>query len=78
MPTNENHWHLDKRVPIAIIVSLAVQSAAIIWWAATMEARVTAIEAAMLAGADTSERLTRIEVILERVERRLDQQEDRS
>lgn len=76
--STENHWHLDKRVPIAIIVSLAVQSAAIIWWAATMEARVNAIEAAMLAGADTSERLTRIEVILERVERRLDQQEERS
>lgn len=76
--STENHWHLDKRVPIAIIVSLSVQSAAIIWWAATMEARVNAIEAAMLAGADTSERLTRIEVILERVERRLDQQEERS
>jgi len=75
--STENHWHLDKRVPIAIIISLAVQSAAIIWWAATMEARVNAIEAAMLAGADTSERLTRIEVILERVERRLDQQEQR-
>lgn len=75
--STENHWHLDKRVPIAIIVALAVQSAAIIWWAATMEARVNAIEAAMLAGADTSERLTRIEVILERVERRLDQQEER-
>ena len=76
--STENHWHLDKRVPIAIIISLSVQSAAIIWWAATMEARVNAIEAAMLAGADTSERLTRIEVILERVERRLDQQEERS
>ena len=75
MTSDENHWHLDKRVPIAIIVALAAQTAAIIWWAATMEARVSAIETTLLANANTSERLTRIEVILERVERRLDQQE---
>lgn len=64
-----DHWHLDKRVPISIIVALAVQSAAILWWAATLEARVGTLEVAMDANSDTSERLTRIEVILERVER---------
>lgn len=26
-------WHLDKKVPISIIVSLLLQCAALIWWA---------------------------------------------
>jgi TolA-binding protein len=33
-------WHLDKRVPIAIITAIAVQTFGIVWWAATLSARV--------------------------------------
>ena len=33
-------WHLDKKVPLALILSLSVQTAAMIWWAATLSARV--------------------------------------
>jgi hypothetical protein len=33
-------WHLDRRVPIAIITALAVQTAGIVWWAASLSARV--------------------------------------
>jgi hypothetical protein len=33
-------WHLDKRVPLALILSLAVQTAAVVWWAAALSARV--------------------------------------
>lgn len=34
-------WHLDKRVPLALIVTLLVQTAGIVWWAAGMEHRVS-------------------------------------
>jgi len=29
-------WHLDKKVPIALIATIAVQSLAIVWWASTI------------------------------------------
>ncbi len=39
-----SQWHLDKRVPIALIIALFAQSGTIIWWAATTDARVDNIE----------------------------------
>lgn len=33
-------WHLDRRVPIALIVTLAVQTAGMVWWAASLSSRV--------------------------------------
>lgn len=70
---NENQWHLDKRVPIALIVTLVLQSAAIVWWASGVEARVNANTRELEEQSDTRERLVRIETILERLERRLDE-----
>ena len=29
-------WHLDRRVPIALIVAIIMQSVAAVWWAATV------------------------------------------
>jgi cold shock CspA family protein len=31
-------WHLDRRVPVALILTIAVQTAAAIWWAASVSA----------------------------------------
>lgn len=33
-------WHADKRVPIALIVALLVQTSGIVWWAASLSSRV--------------------------------------
>lgn len=35
------HWSLDKRVPLALIVTMAIQTAAAIWWAAGLNSTVT-------------------------------------
>lgn len=32
-------WHLDKKLPVAIIITLMAQFVAAIWWAAKMDAR---------------------------------------
>ena len=71
----DNHWHLDKRVPIALILTVAIQTAMMGVWVGSIQARVETNERAIAAGADTAERLARIEAILERVERRIEQQE---
>lgn len=36
MERDENSWHLDKRVPIALIVAMAGQVAVVVWGAAVM------------------------------------------
>ena len=69
-----NEWHLDKRVPLALILTIVVQTAMLGVWVGSLQARVAANERAIEASADTAERLARIEAILERVERRLDQE----
>ncbi len=43
LPPNEN-WHLDKKVPIAIILAIVVQTCALVWWAAKLDARVSTLE----------------------------------
>lgn len=69
-----SEWHLDKRVPLALILTIVVQTAMLGVWVGSLQARVSANERAIEASADTAERLARIEAILERVERRLDQE----
>jgi uncharacterized coiled-coil protein SlyX len=47
-----NSWHLDKRIPIALILAVLAQTSAGVWWAATIEHRVQSAEI----------RMTRLEV----------------
>ncbi|QQR69125.1 MAG: hypothetical protein IPI58_00055 [Alphaproteobacteria bacterium] len=65
-------WHLDKKVPIALIVTLLLQAAGAVWWVSTKDAedrhrdqRISGIELAIVKAGDTqdtiNDRLTRIE-----------------
>lgn len=37
-------WHLDKRVPVALIVTIAMQTMLAIWWAAGLSSDVAALQ----------------------------------
>jgi hypothetical protein len=39
-----NKWHLDKRVPITLIVTMLMQTITIVWWASRLNARVEVLE----------------------------------
>ena len=43
----EQQWHLDKRVPIALILAIAIQSGGAIWWASSIQGRVSGNEASI-------------------------------
>lgn len=62
--TNEP-WHLDKRVPVALIVTLCLQTAGVVYWAAGQSYRTEALEkqvAALITSAiPNMERLVRVE-----------------
>lgn len=40
----EEQWHLDKRVPLALILTILIQSAAAIWWAAGISERMNGFQ----------------------------------
>lgn len=73
------HWALDKKVPIALIFTIVMQSMAAVWWASSMQSRMESLEA-MLAGQSSTEgRLVKLEQIttmqtrtMERIESKLD------
>jgi len=73
MPTQDSHWHLDKKVPIALIVVIAIQTFGIGWWASATDGRVTNLERRMDAAAPQGDRLTRVEVRLETVQSGIDE-----
>lgn len=45
---DNNHWHLDKKVPISIIVALFLQFLAGVWFVGKLESRVAAAETAII------------------------------
>jgi hypothetical protein len=42
--TKDDSWQLDKHVPIAVIVTVLIQTAYIVWWGSKVDSRVAAIE----------------------------------
>ena len=73
------HWHLDRKVPIALIIMLAMQLVTAIWFFSSLEHRVTALESVTANSTQMLERTVKIETrvenmkdILTRIEQKLD------
>ena len=49
-PGSENRfWHLDRGIPLAMIVGMILQTGTVVWWAAHLDSRVGNLEAAKVA-----------------------------
>jgi peptidoglycan hydrolase CwlO-like protein len=51
----DNEWHLDKRVPIALIITLLLQFGAGVWWASNANERLDQVERRLEGFADRSD-----------------------
>ena len=78
-------WHLDKRVPIILIITIFIQTGSIIWWAASLSSRVSVLETAIMRDSTQEARIIRnetrvttIENSLDRIEKKLDRLIERS
>lgn len=40
---DDTQWHLDKRIPITLIVAIVIQTLGAFWWAATVDATIESI-----------------------------------
>jgi len=38
-----NNWHLDKRIPLALIITAILQIGTFVWWAAKTDSNVSSI-----------------------------------
>ena len=56
-----NNWKIDRQIPIAVIAATLFQTEGVIWWAATVEKRLSDAEKQILVYAENSNRLVRIE-----------------
>lgn len=59
---DDNNWHLDKKVPITLLLAILLQTAGVVAWGATMAEKVVVLKDRLDAIAPNSDRLTRIEV----------------
>lgn len=63
-PTPDNddrQWHWDKRVPIALIITLAIQTAGLAYWGGTLTTRLDQVERRVETSAPQAERIIRLE-----------------
>ncbi|KZL04528.1 hypothetical protein PsAD2_04611 [Pseudovibrio axinellae] len=56
-----NGWQLDRRVPAALIITVMLQFVGFVWWAASVNERVTALERDLADSSVMVERVTRVE-----------------
>lgn len=69
---DDDAWHLDKKVPLALLFAILVQTAMGFWWASGLTERVTVLERGAVSSAPQADRLTRVEVKVDGVQRTLD------
>lgn len=72
-----DHWTLDKRVPLAIIFALIVQSTGIVWWGASLNERVAQLEAEHDDAKGQDGRIIRVETRLDGIAAALDKINDK-
>ena len=64
---DDQHWSLDKRVPLALIIAILMQTAAALWWAASLNARVEQLERQAIVAAPNVERIVRLETKMDAI-----------
>lgn len=83
MPEALKGWHLDHRIPVALILALIVQTAGMVWWASGITAQVSDHERRLAVterlaetkardDRDLSERLVRLESGMGEIGRAID------
>ena len=69
MKQEDEKWHLDRRVPIALIVTIALQTGGIAYFFGALTTRLEQAEKIIDARTPIAERVTRMEVQLNTIHR---------
>ena len=72
-----NDWVLDKRIPLALILAILLQTGGALWWAASISQRVLVLEQSRLTAGDLPGRIIKVETQLESVNSTVQRVEDK-
>lgn len=70
---DDSAWHLDKKVPLALIFTILAQTAVGFWWASNQATRLEVVERKLEVAAPQADRLTRVEVKIENIQSGVDE-----
>lgn len=42
--SEKEHWTVDKKIPLALVITLLVQTGGVVWWSSQLSSRVNMIE----------------------------------
>ena len=62
---NRSDWQIDKKIPVALIFTLLIQTAGFAFWMGQLSVRIDQVESQNLRYATNSDRVTRLEVRIE-------------
>lgn len=65
-------WHWDKRVPVALIITLVVQTVSLGIWIGSINSRVSSLEESRISSADAPTRIVRVETKIEIMQATID------
>lgn len=68
MAEDNSHWTVDKRIPLALVLTIALQTAALIAWGTTLTNRVTALEESSRADAPRRDQFIELRVEFRQVQ----------
>lgn len=63
--TASSGWSIDRKVPLAVVMTLLVQTGGVVWWASSTNARLANVESKVETIFPQGDRLTRVEVKVE-------------
>jgi hypothetical protein len=64
---SDTRWHIDRKIPLSLILAICVQTIGAIWLASSFNERLNVLEAKMVVIAPQGDRLTRVEVNIEAI-----------
>lgn len=71
-------WHLDKRVPVALLLGLMLNAMAGVWWASSISARVDVLERALLVTQSDHDAIVEMRSTVRSIDDRLERMEQRN
>tara|TARA_R110000868_G_scaffold409826_1_gene696155 strand:+ start:1294 stop:1569 length:276 start_codon:yes stop_codon:yes gene_type:complete len=70
-PITDKQWHLDRKVPLALIAMIAAQTFAALWWASGLNARVGYLESQYSSLSPQAGQIIRLQTQLEGIDRNI-------
>ncbi len=67
MTDDDKQWHLDKKVPLALIFAIACQTGGLLVWGSNLSTRVNQLEMQLAAVAPQAERIIRLETKMDAI-----------